>query len=150
MPIELQLRVPDDVVDQEITMKICSYCGRKNETSSINCAECGTELPAESQPAQTPAPKPTAVCPRCGTADNFRPALALRSSFNWIVFICGGWMAVMFQNASQEKRVQCNSCGEFFGVRSPMSKLWRVLFWILVAPGLLILSFVLISVLFRK
>jgi hypothetical protein len=38
-------------------VKSCSYCGRQNELAAVNCAGCGTELPAP--PAAEPSPDET-------------------------------------------------------------------------------------------
>jgi hypothetical protein len=35
-------------------VKVCSYCGRQNETGAGACAECGTELPAATTGDVTP------------------------------------------------------------------------------------------------
>ena len=129
-------------------MKFCSYCGRENEANTVTCVGCGTEFPDGKDPVNGSNPQPRMVCPACGASDNYKAALALHGSFNWAVYFFGGFLAVLFQNASREKRVQCNGCGEFFGVRSRMSKVSLVLFWLLVAPTLLILLFVLLSALF--
>jgi hypothetical protein len=75
-------------------------------------------------------------------------ALALRDSFSWLVFLAGGFVAVLFHNASRERRVQCNGCGHFFGIRTPMSKLSLVVFWFLIAPAVVLLAYVLVAGLF--
>ena len=131
-------------------MKTCSYCGRENEVTLAHCGQCGTELPDNEGAVACSAPKSAVVCPACGVTDNNKAAIALRGSFNWIVYFLGGFFGVMFHNASRQQRVQCNACGEFFGIRSPMSKISLVIFWLLVAPTVLILLFVLLSAIFSR
>jgi len=135
-------------------MKICSYCGRENETVMTACQECGTTLPSSAvmpAPALAPAtPKPRVVCPACGAHDNYRDGIQLRGSFSWFVFFLGGIIAVLFRNAGQERRVQCNACGKPFGIRTPVSKGSLVVFWLLIAPTIIILILLLIGALFSS
>lgn len=130
-------------------MKTCSYCGHENESNLAHCEQCCTEL-QDAGAVILSTPKPVVVCPACGVADNYKAAIALRGSFNWAVYFLGGFLGVIFHNASHQKRVQCNACGEFFGIRSPMSKISLVIFWLLVAPSVLVLLFVLISAIFSR
>ncbi len=131
-------------------MKACSYCGRENDVALTACQECGTNLPDTEGSVAPAQPKPAVVCPTCGARDDYKASIALRSSFSWLVFFLGGFIAVLFHNASRKRRVQCNACGGLFGVRTPLSKLSLVLFWLLIAPTIIVLVFVLLSVLFSR
>ena len=72
----------------------------------------------------------------------------MRGSFSWVVFVLGGFIAVLFHNASRERRVQCNPCRAIFGIRSPLSKVSVVIFWLLIIPGIITLILVLLGALF--
>jgi len=129
-------------------MKRCSYCGRENDVTVSICKGCGTTLPkveSSAIPAEPIVSGP--ACPACGGQDH-TAALALRGSFSWLVFLAGGFIAVLFHNASRQRRVQCNGCGHFFGIRTPMSKLSLVVFWFLIAPTVVLLAYVLVAGLF--
>src|SRR5437763_11126878 len=128
----------------------CLYCGHDNDTNLTNCGQCGTELRGSQATVERSNPKPGVVCPACGAPDDYKAAIALRGSFNWAVYFFGGFLGVLFHNASRQQRVQCNACGEFFGIRSPMSKVSLAIFWLLVAPSVLILLFLLISAIFAR
>ena len=95
-------------------------------------------------------PKPAVVCPACGAQDDYKTAIALRGSFNWIVFFLGGFIAVMFHNASRRRRVRCNACGEFFGIRTALSKASLLILWLLIAPTLIVLLYAVFVGLFSK
>src|SRR5687767_9129713 len=127
-------------------MKVCSYCGRENDDSLSNCKECGTELDLPASPSSSPRPstKRPIICPGCGTADSYKPAVELRKSFSWLALLAGGLLAVMFRNFGKERRVQCNECATLFGISTPFSKAARVMFWLLVSPAILVLGFLLI------
>lgn len=123
-------------------MRVCSYCGRENDDSLTNCKECGTELdlPASSSNAPNPAARKPIICPKCGAADSFKPAVELRTSFSPLAFLAGGLLAVAFRNCGQERRVQCTECETLFGIRTPFSKAAKVIFWLLVSPTILVLA----------
>ncbi len=122
-------------------MKTCGYCGRANDAAAETCGGCGTALPAD-----TLAPQPGALsCPACGASGDFKPAVELRGSFNWLAFLAGGILAVMFRNAGRGKKVQCNKCETLFTISSPASKTSRVIFWLLVTPTIIILIVLLID-----
>jgi len=126
-------------------MKVCSYCGRENDAVLTACRECGTSL-RETEVIVAPVqPKPKVVCPSCGARDDYKTGIALRGSFSWLVLLFGGLIAVLFHNASRQRRVQCNACGALFGIRTPLSKLSLLVFWLLIAPTLIVLVFVLLS-----
>jgi len=130
-------------------MKRCAYCGYENDVTVSICKGCGSTLPkAESRVIPTKPVVSGPACPTCGGQD-YNEALALRSSFSWLVFFAGGFLAVLFHNASREERVQCNACGHFFGIRTPMSRLSLIVFWFLIAPTVLFLACVLVAALFR-
>ena len=82
---------------------------------------------------------PAAVCPHCGTSSGYDPAIKLGSSFNLGVFFLGGIPALIFRNAGRPRRVQCRRCGALFTIKTRASKVFRVLFWLVIAPGILAL-----------
>src|SRR5687767_13960632 len=101
-------------------MKQCSYCGKENEASLAMCQGCGTSLPkSEIPPLLAQTPKSGMTCPACGVPETFTEVAAFRSSFSWIAFLMGGFLAVLFHNASREVRVQCNACEKIFGIQTP-------------------------------
>ena len=125
-------------------MSACSYCGCENDDSLANCRECGTELNLPASPSSPPkSAKSPIVCPSCGAADSYKPAVELRGSFSLLAFLAGGLLAVAFRNFSQERRVQCNECANLFYIRSPFSKAAKIMFWLLVSPTILVLAFLL-------
>jgi hypothetical protein len=130
-------------------MKRCSYCGRENDAARSACQECGTRLPDTESSVASAVPQSAVVCPVCGAHD-YKAALALRGSFNWLVFFLGGFIAVIFHNASRQRRMQCNACGEFFDIRTALSKTSLIVLWLLIAPTIIILAFGLIVGLFSK
>lgn len=119
-------------------MKVCDYCGRENEEGLLACADCGTSLATEPIQAKF-------HCPKCGAADDFKPTVELRRSFTWWVFLTGGLEAIVFRNAGREKSVACNQCGTLFKIRTPLSRLSRVIFWLLVLPGIALLVILVLS-----
>jgi len=132
-------------------VKTCSYCGRENEESTARCAQCGSELPPGSPAGlDHPDAKAGVACPACGAVDDYKAAIVLRGSFNWAVCFLGGLLGILFHNASRRQRVQCNACGEFFEVRSFMSKVSLLLFWLLMAPAVIVLLLMLLTALFSR
>jgi hypothetical protein len=71
--------------------------------------------------------------------------MELRGSFSWLVFFAGGLLAVLFRNAGRRRRVRCNKCETVFNVRTPLSKVSLVIFWLLVGPTVVALIFLLIA-----
>jgi hypothetical protein len=65
-----------------------------------------------------------------------------------VVFLLGGFLAVLFHNASRETRVQCNACGAIFGFRKSSAEVALVILWLLIAPTILILVCWLLSAVF--
>src|SRR6266581_4186982 len=120
-------------------MKVCHYCGRENDATLATCRECGTTLPDIEGVVPRAQPKRAIVCPACGAHDDYKTGVALRGSFSWVVFLLGGFIAVLFHNASRQRRVQCNACGAFFGIRTPLSKGSLFIFWLLIAPTIIVL-----------
>jgi hypothetical protein len=76
-------------------------------------------------------------CPACGATDDYVPAIESRGSFSWLVFLAGGIFAVMFRNAGRRKKLRCNKCGALFEIRTPLSRLSLVLFWLLIGPTII-------------
>jgi hypothetical protein len=87
------------------------------------------------------------ACPVCGAFAGHKPAIKLGQSFSVMAFLAGGIFAVLLLNAGREKRVQCNACGAIFSIRPTASKISLLLFWLLVAPGVLLLCFYLAYIL---
>jgi hypothetical protein len=134
-------------------MKKCSYCGREYPDDAVACtvdqnplaagvAE-GDNVAKSRQPA-----KPTTPCPACGALDGYKPAVEVRGSFSLLVFLAGGLCAVLFHNAGRPKRVLCNKCGALFTIRTPLSRVSSVIFWVLVAPTIILLFFLLVALLY--
>jgi hypothetical protein len=126
-------------------MRTCSYCGKQYPDDAEVCAIDQQPLAelAESQPRVAP---PRATCPQCGAADDFTPVLDPHSPFSLLPFLAGGLLAVIFRNAGRPKRVRCNKCEARFYVSSPLSKISRVIFWLLVTPTIICLGIVLIMI----
>jgi hypothetical protein len=123
-------------------MKKCSYCGRENDDAAVACSNCGTPMTE----GDTPSAQPTKVgCPKCGTVDNYRAAVGLRSSFNLGTFLLGGIWAVILHNAGRPRRVMCAHCETLFDIRTPGSKLSKGLFWLLISPVVLAVGFALLA-----
>ena len=131
-------------------MRICSYCGHENESSLVKCGQCGTELAVAPVTALPASRKPGVVCPACGVADQYKDVIPLRGSFSVAAYFFGGILGVIFLNASRRKRVQCNACGALFGVRSPVSRFSLIIFWLLVAPSIVVLVIALVSAIFSR
>jgi len=89
---------------------------------------------------------PKVTCPQCGAVDDFTPVVELRSSFSLPVFLFGGLIAVLFRNAGRPRRVRCNKCEARFYVSSPLSKISRVIFWLLVTPSIVVLIIALVMI----
>lgn len=124
-------------------MKTCSYCGKQYPDDAEVCAIDQQPLKALAE-SPAPAAPAKASCPQCGAADDFSRAVELRSSFSWPIFFFGGLIAVMFRNAGRPRSVKCNKCETPFYVSTPLSKVSRVIFWLLVAPTIIVLGIALI------
>jgi hypothetical protein len=128
----------------KLSMKKCSYCGQENNDAAVACSGCGSPIteggasPVSAQPSKV-------SCPKCGTVDNYRPALGLRSSFSLGTFLLGGIWAVIFQNAGRPKRVMCGHCETLFDIQTPGSRLSKAIFWLLISPVILALGFALLA-----
>jgi hypothetical protein len=123
-------------------MNQCPYCGKEYPNDAVVCPHDQSPLVAGvSGPDSPTSPgqpaKPTTVCPACGALDDYKPAVELSGSFSLLVFLVGGLFAVLFHNAGRHRRVQCNKCGALFNLRTPVSRVSRVIFWLLVAPMLI-------------
>ena len=124
-------------------MKACSYCGKQYPDDVEVCA-------FDQQPLEGLAESPARVapskitCPQCGVADDFKYLPELRSSFSLFAFLFGGLIAVLFRNAGKPRRVMCNKCETRFYISSPLSKISRLIFWLLVTPSIIVLSIFLI------
>ena len=119
-------------------MKFCRYCGARYPEDAITCPIDGNALD-DSRKAHISPTKATsrrASCPACGTAGDYTPVVQLRSSFSWIAFLAGGLFAVIFRNAGRPKRVRCNKCQGIFEVRTPLSKVFLIIFWLLISPAI--------------
>ena len=118
-------------------MKTCQYCGATYADDAITCSVDGEILKAgsESQPALNVPTQRGNRCPGCGAVGDYSPAVELRGSFSWPVFIVGGFFAVLFRNAGRRRKVKCNQCGHLFYIRTPLSNLSLLFFWILILLG---------------
>ena len=126
-------------------MKTCSYCGKQYPDDAEVCVLDQQPLKGLAElPAGATSPKVT--CPQCGAADDFSPVLEMRSSFSLLAFLSGGLIAVLFRNAGRPRRVRCNKCEARFYVSSPLSKISRVIFWLLVTPTIVVLIIALIMI----
>jgi hypothetical protein len=120
-------------------MKSCPYCGARYGDDAVACTADGYALGnlTESGEDLGKVATPRVRCPHCGAADNYVSAVELRGSFSWLAFLAGGLLAVLFRNTGRERRVRCNQCDALFSVRTPFSKVSRVIFWLLVCPTLM-------------
>jgi hypothetical protein len=100
-------------------------------------------MPTEEQ-AFTGTSAGKVCCPACGGND-YAPAVELRGSFSWLVFLAGGVFAVLFRNAGRRRKVKCNDCGALFEVRAALSPLSLFLFWLLIGPTIIALIIFLLS-----
>ena len=63
----------------------------------------------------------------------------LRGSFSWLIFLAGGILAVICRNAGRRKKVRCSNCEALFDIRTPLSIVARVFFWLFLAPAIITL-----------
>jgi hypothetical protein len=126
-------------------MKTCSYCGKQYPDDVEVCVLDQHPLGAAAASTGGGA-SPNVTCPQCGAADDFTQVVDFRGSFSLPAFLFGGFIAVMFRNAGKARRVRCNKCEARFYVSSPLSKISRVIFWLLVTPGIICLAMVLILI----
>ncbi len=122
-------------------MKSCPYCGAQYADDAVACAADGHPLDSstESRQRSSGAAAPRVRCPACGAPDDYAQTVELRGSFSWLVFLAGGLLAVLFRNAGRRRRVRCNKCEALFDVRTPLSMLSLVFFWLLVCPTIIAL-----------
>jgi hypothetical protein len=125
-------------------MRTCSYCGKQYPDDVLVCAVDQQPL-AEAADLQTQV-SASVACPQCGATDEFTPVIDARGSFSLPAFLFGGLIAVMFRNAGKSRRVRCNKCETRFYISSPLSKISRVIFWLLVSPAIFLLSLTLIAI----
>ena len=104
--------------------------------------ESGKEVTGESS-------IPRVLCPACGAADDYTSTVELRPSFSWAAFLAGGIFAVLFRNASRRRKVRCNQCEALFDIRTPLSKVSLIVFWLLVGPTIVVLVILLVALLIR-
>ena len=133
--VEPDRQTPSDI------MKSCGYCGAKYPDEASVCAVDGQSLDSWTEP-QVAASKPRPgrfLCPACGAADDYRPAIELRGSFSWGVFFAGGLLAICFRNAGRSRKVRCNKCETTFNVRTPLSQISQVIFYLLICPAIITL-----------
>ena len=126
-------------------MRTCSYCGKQYPDDAVVCAIDQQPLAALAE-SPTGAAPPRAICPQCGAADDFTPVIDARGSFSLFAFLFGGLIAILFRNAGKSRPVRCNKCEARFYVSSPLSKISRVIFWLLVTPTIIVLFIALILV----
>jgi hypothetical protein len=129
-------------------MKTCPYCGKQYPDDAQICAVDQQPLEARAE-SQEPA-LAQGICPQCGTPDDFTHVVDPHRSFNWLTFLLGGLIAVIFQNAGRPQRVRCNKCDARFHVRSKLSLLWRIIFWLLIAPAIITLAIALVEFLMNS
>jgi len=124
-------------------MKDCPYCGKQYPDDAVVCPLDQQPLggPAESHQKRVPA----VLCPACGASDDYTPTVELRGSFSWPVFFAGGLLAVLFRNAGRRRKVRCNKCEAIFNVRTVLSKVSLVIFWLLICPTILTLIILLVA-----
>jgi hypothetical protein len=126
-------------------MKTCSYCGKQYPDDAEVCVLDQQPLKGLAESAAGVA-SPKVTCPQCGAADDFTQVIDTRGSFSLPAFLFGGLIAVIFRNAGKARRVRCNKCEARFYVSSPLSKISRVIFWLLVTPTIICLGIVLIMI----
>jgi hypothetical protein len=125
------------------TMKTCSYCGRQYSDEVEFCAVDQQPLSGQSSAKRRVT---SGTCPQCAAEDDFTPVVDVHSSFNLFAFLFGGLFAVLFQNAGRPRRVRCNRCEARFYISRAFSRFSRVIFWLLVTPGIIILGIALIKI----
>jgi hypothetical protein len=126
-------------------MKTCSYCGKQYPDDAEVCVLDQQPLKGLAESSAGAAP-PKVVCPQCGAADDFTRVIDARGSFSLPAFLFGGLFAVFARNAGKARRVRCNKCDARFYFSSPLSKISRVIFWLLVTPSIICLGILLIMI----
>jgi hypothetical protein len=124
-------------------MKICPYCGKEYPDDTKICAIDQHPLKGLAESSTGAAP-PKVTCPQCGAADDFTQVVDARGSLSLPAFLFGGLIAVFFRNAGKARRVRCNKCDARFYFSSPLSRISRVIFWVLVTPTVICLGIALI------
>jgi hypothetical protein len=122
-------------------MAKCSFCRQEAPDGAVECPNDGHPIEGVASP-----PKVQVTCPACGAVDDFTQVIDSRGSFSLPAFLFGGLIAVFFRNAGKARRVRCNKCDARFYVSSPLSKISRVIFWLLVTPTIIFLGIVLIMI----
>lgn len=130
-------------------MKSCSYCGAQYPDAVTTCPVDGQSLGEAdaAKPDHGGTSTPKVRCPACGAADNYAATVELRGSFSILAFLAGGILAVIFRNAGRPKKVRCNKCDVIFDIHPPLSKMSRVIFWLLIGPTILALVLLLLGLL---
>jgi len=130
-------------------MKPCPYCGAQYADDVVVCAIDGHPLdgPSGAREEFGGTAVPRVRCPACGAEDDYAATVQLRSSFSWGVFLAGGILAVLFRNAGRRKKVRCNKCEALFEIRTPLSRVSLVLFWLLICPTIVALIVLLVTLL---
>jgi hypothetical protein len=124
-------------------MKSCPYCGGQYADEVAVCPVDQYEL-TDTTKSKNEGGNSRVTCPACGVADDFTFTVEPRGSFSLPAFLAGGILAVIFRNFAHGRRVRCNKCEARFYYRSPLSKVSRVIFWILVTPAIITLIVLLI------
>jgi uncharacterized Zn-finger protein len=125
-------------------MKSCPYCGAQYPDDLEVC-------PLDAQPLVGLAATRVAdgaskiICPQCGAADDYTVTVQPHRAFSWGIFFLGGLLAVMFRNGGRRRRVRCNQCDARFSIRTPLSRISLVIFWLLVGPTIIYLALLLIA-----
>jgi len=130
-------------------MKSCTYCGAQYPDDATVCSIDGQLLqsPTENHESDREQRPTRFLCPKCGAADDYTPTVELRGSFSWTVFFAGGIWAVLFRNAGRRRKVRCNKCEAIFHIRTPLSKVSLVIFWLLIGPTVIALIILLAALL---
>ena len=76
------------------------------------------------------------ACPRCGSTD-VRPAGVLRRHVNPLVFFVGGWLFSVLWSGSRREDMRCAECDTRFQRSTRVSRVVRIIFYILLALALL-------------
>ena len=78
-------------------------------------------------------------CPACG-CEEVVPADVLKhhvNMFNVALFFLGGWILSVLWSVGRKEKVRCVQCGNVYTRKTPVSKLARMIFAVLVVLALL-------------
>src|ERR1700743_835625 len=114
-------------------MKACPYCGGQYP-DEVDLCPIDRHALVDSQGFKTAGEKSKITCPACAAVGDNTFTVTPRSSFSLLAFLSGGILAVLFRNAGGNRRVLCNRCDARFYVRTPLSRISLVLFWLVVSP----------------